>query len=72
MGDEERIDTMLKAFMKTYNLPTEQFPYFDSDRGYFLIHKGNRIHEEVSDAWDWFQKGWDARENVDARTVEGW
>ena len=72
MGDEERLDTMLKAFHETMNVPYDKMPLFVDEKEYYLIQKDNPIHEMVSDAWDWFKKGWEARENVDESTVEGW
>ena len=72
MGDEERLDTMLKAFHETMNVPYDKMPLFVDEKEYYLIQKDNPIREMVSDAWDWFKKGWEARGNVDESTVEGW
>lgn len=72
MGDEEKIDTMLKSFFHRHNFTGNQVPQFNREHGYFMIQKNNRDHEEVSDAWEGFVKGWFAREDVDDRTVRGW
>lgn len=72
MGSEERLDTMLKAFHQTIHVPYDQMPLFVDTKEYFLIQKGNPIHERVSDAWDGFKLGWEAREAVPESTVEGW
>ena len=72
MGDEERIDTMLNAFHQTINVPYNDMPLFVDSKEYYLIQKDNATHEMVSDAWDNFKLGWEARENVDKKTVDGW
>jgi hypothetical protein len=74
MGDEDKIDTMLREFKNWMGpLPgVERYPYFDKHCGYFLVRKGDTFSEEVSDTWDGFKAGWLAREGVDERTVEGW
>jgi hypothetical protein len=61
---------MLKAFKACFNFSS--YPGFDKDNEYFMIRKGNKKHEEVSDAWDAFRIGWEARESVDEHTVSGW
>ena len=74
MGDEEKIDTMLKAFRNWYGgLPHgEVYPHFDKANGYFVIRKDDSFQEEISDSWDGFKAGWESREEVDEHTVEGW
>jgi len=74
MGDEEKIDTMLRAF-KNWVGPIERgqvYPYFDKENGYFLVRIGEAWQQEISENWDGFRAGWLAREEVDERTVEGW
>ena len=70
MGDEEKIQTMLKAFKRHFE--TVDWPEFNEKGEYFMIKRGNTTHETVSDAWEFFKTGWYDRENVDERTVEGW
>jgi hypothetical protein len=73
MGDQEEIHTMLEVFEARYYAATlTKFPQFNEDKGYFMIKKGNKVHEAVSDDWDSFKDGWNARGNVPERTVKGW
>ena len=72
MGDEDKIDTMLNAFLNAYGWEWSEVPYFNKDGEYFMIQKRNEHHELVSDSWDGFKKGWVAREEVDDHTVDGW
>ena len=74
MGDEDKIDTMLREFKNWMGpLPgCETYPNFDKDKGYFFVRKGDVFSEELSDTWDGFKAGWLAREDVSDYTVEGW
>jgi hypothetical protein len=73
MGDEEEIQTMLKAFTHRYrDAVVINFPVFNDEHGYFMIKKGNEEQEIISDDWDSFKDGWNARAEVDEHTVEGW
>jgi hypothetical protein len=67
MGDEDKIDLMVRYFKVWYDFqhPQSQWPQFDREHEYFIIRKGHAIHEQVSDAWDWFRAGWNAKEESD-------
>ena len=74
MGDENKIDTMLREFKNWMGpLPAKGcYPHFDRDLGCFLVRKDDAFEEELSDTWDGFKAGWLAREDVSDYTVEGW
>jgi hypothetical protein len=65
---------MYKAFKNWVGTLTtnQRYPHFDEEHGYFLIRKDNVFEAEISDNWDGFKAGWEARECVDERTVRGW
>jgi cupin superfamily acireductone dioxygenase involved in methionine salvage len=72
MGDEDKIDTMLNAFLEHHDWGEFETPAFNKEHWYFMIRKDDAWQEMVSDSWDGFKAGWLAREAVDERTVEGW
>lgn len=71
MGDESELETMLRVFTDFYGEDTDDTT-FNWEDGYFLIKKGDEKAGKVSDAWDNFKIGWQARGEVDEKTISGW
>jgi len=72
MGDEDETTTMLKAFKQLFTIGDHEYPQFHYGENYFMIHKGDEVHEMIHDAWENFRAGWVARAQVDEHTVKGW
>jgi hypothetical protein len=72
MGSEEEIQTMMKQFKQLFTIANHEYPAFNETQNYFMIQKGNKVHEMVSDAWENFRAGWVSRGLIDQYTIEGW
>jgi hypothetical protein len=72
MGDEDELTTMMNSFKLLFTIADHEYPQYNEEQNYFMIHRGNKTHEMIHEAWENFRAGWVARAQVDEYTVEGW